>query len=61
MPIYDGSALHHAILRSAGRDLTVSSTKILTSKGTLHRLHKEEKTGEVPNGNINVAPNVPVV
>ena len=33
MPIYDGSALHHAILRSAGRDLTVSSTKILSEYG----------------------------
>ena len=32
-PIYDGSALHHAILRSAGRDLTVSSTKILSEYG----------------------------
>ena len=33
VPINDGSALHHAILRSAGRDLTVNSTKILTEQG----------------------------
>ena len=33
VPVNDGSALHHAILRSAGRDLTVSSTKILTEQG----------------------------
>ena len=43
--IYDGSALHQAILRSAGHDLTVSSTKILS-----------EYTDKLPNGNINVAP-----
>ena len=61
VPIYDGSALHHAILRSAGRGLTVSSTRSSPSKGTHHRRHKEEKTGELPNGNINVAPNFPVV
>ena len=61
VPIYDGSALHHAILRSAGRGLIVSSMRSSPSKGTLHRYHKVEKTGELPNGNINVAPNFPVV
>ena len=59
--IHDGSALHHAILRLAGRGLTVSSTRSSPSKGTLHRHQKEGKTGELPNGNINVAPNFPVV
>ena len=33
VPIYYGSALHHAILRWAFRDLTVSSTKILSEYG----------------------------
>ena len=33
VPIYDGRALHHSIHRSAGRDLTKGSTKILTEQG----------------------------
>merc|ERR1712010_44268 len=58
VPIYEGYALPHAILRLdlAGRDLTEYMMKILTERGysftTTAESSEKEKTYELPDGNV---------